>query len=222
MRRVGTVRRVDWSLYVITDRLLAGGRRLEDVVRAAIAGGATAIQFREKDSPAWEAFQLGLALRGITRKAGVPFIVNDRLDLALALEADGAHVGQEDLPAREARRLLGPGRILGVSVETVEQAVRAVEEGADYLGAGSVFATATKPDAGAPIGLGGLARICGAVNIPVVAIGGINRGNAGEAISCGAAGVAVVSAVMAAPDVEAATRTLQRAIQEGRREASRG
>ncbi len=213
---MGMGREVDWSLYVVTDRALAGGRRLDEVVRAAIAGGATVIQLREKEAPAGEVFRLGLALRAITRNAGVPFIVNDRLDLALALEADGAHVGQDDLPAREARRLLGPGRILGVSVETVEQAVRAVEEGADYLGAGSVFSTATKPDAGDPIGLEGLARICRAVRVPVVAIGGINPGNAGEVIASGAAGVAVVSAVMAAPDVEATTRALRRAIDEGR------
>jgi thiamine-phosphate pyrophosphorylase len=139
----------------------------------------------------------------------VPLIVNDRVDVALAIDADGVHVGQDDMPAPLARRLLGAGRILGVSAGTVEEALQAQADGADYLGTGDVYGTPSKADAGAPIGVAGLAAVARAVAIPVVAIGGIQVGNAAAAIRAGASGVAVISAVVGAPDPEAAARALR-------------
>jgi thiamine-phosphate pyrophosphorylase len=205
---------MNWSLYVLTDRRAAlsrgaaGGSSLVDVVCAAIRGGATAIQLRDKQATTRELVELGCALRAVTRPAGVPLIVNDRIDVALAIDADGAHVGQDDMPARLARKLLGPDRVLGVSAGTVEEALQAQRDGADYLGTGDVYGTPTKADAGIPIGVSGLAEIAGAVSIPVVAIGGIQAGNAAATIRAGAAGIAVISAVIGAPDPEAAARTL--------------
>lgn len=205
-------RRFDPSLYVVTDRPLARGRPLEAVVRAAIAGGATAVQLREKEASTRTFLELAQALRALTREAGVTFIVNDRIDVALAVDADGVHVGQDDMPAALARRLIGPDRILGVTAANEEQARRAQDDGADYIGCSAVFATATKRDAGVPLGLEGLRRLARAVRIPVVAIGGINAANAAGVMGCGVAGIAVVSAVVAAEDVEAAARELRRIV----------
>lgn len=204
--------RTGWEVYVITDTALAGGRPLSEVVQRALEGGARLIQLREKTLPTRHLIELGEELKRIARRFGARFIVNDRVDVALAVDADGVHVGQEDMPPRIARRLLGPGKILGVSVANVEEALRAGEEGADYLGAGAVFPTATKGEAEV-IGLEGLRAICAAVDLPVVAIGGIDRERAAEAVKAGAAGVAVVSAVMAAPDPAAAARELLAAVE---------
>ncbi len=212
--------RVDWSVYVITDRRTAGDRSLLDIVQAAIRGGATVVQLREKEASTRAMIELGQALLEITRAAGIPLIVNDRVDVALAIGAEGVHVGQDDMPAAMARRLIGPDRILGVSARTVEEAIQAQRDGADYLGAGDVFGTPTKPDAGAPIGVEGLARIARAVSIPVVAIGGVTPQNASAAIEAGAVGVAVISAVVGAPDPEAAARRLREVV-EAHRSASR-
>ncbi len=200
---------IDWSLYVITDAKLSRGRSHLEVIRAAIAGGATVVQYREKEGTTRQMIGEARALRELARQAGIPFIVNDRVDIALAVDADGVHVGQDDMPAPLARKLMGPGKIVGVSVDNLEQALQAEEDGADYVGAGPIFATPTKPDAAPPIGLEGLAEICRRVSIPVVAIGGINERNAAAVIAAGAAGVAVVSAIVAAPDVEAAARRLR-------------
>ncbi|KYH33402.1 thiamine-phosphate synthase [Moorella mulderi DSM 14980] len=205
-----------WDLYVIITTNLGGGRPTLELVRQALAGGATAIQLREKDLPARELVELGREIRQLTRAAGATFIVNDRLDVALAVEADGVHIGQEDLPARVARELLGPGKILGVSTGTVLEARQAVADGADYLGVGSIYATRSKEDAGEPIGLAGLKAIRAAVTVPLVAIGGINSNNAAEVIAAGADGVAVVSAVIGAPDVAAAARELLAAVRRAR------
>ena len=199
---------VDWSLYVLADRRAAGERALIDVVRAAVRGGATAIQLREKTASTRALIELGRALLEVTRPAGVPLIVNDRVDVALAIHADGVHVGQDDMPAPIARRLLGPDWILGVSAGTVAEAQQAERDGADYLGTGDVYGTPTKADAGVPIGVAGLAEVARAVSIPVVAIGGIQPDNAAAAIAAGAAGVAVISAVIGAADPEAAARRL--------------
>jgi thiamine-phosphate pyrophosphorylase len=138
------------------------------------------------------------------------------VDIALAVDADGVHVGQDDMPAPLARKLMGPGKIIGVSVDNVEQALQAERDGADYLGAGPIFATPTKPDAAPPIGLDGLAEICRRVSIPVVAIGGITAENAGAVIAAGADGVAVVSAVVAAENVEEAARRLRQVVEKAR------
>jgi len=208
---------MDWSLYVITDARLARGRAHLDIVRAAIQGGATLVQYREKEATTRRMVQEARVLQELCREAGIPLIVNDRVDVALAVGADGVHLGVNDLPVPIARRLLGPGKLVGFSPETLEQARTGESGGADYLGVGSVFGTATKPDAGPAIGLAGLERVIAAVSIPVVGIGGIDAHNAAQVIQAGAAGVAVVSAVVAAEDVEAAARGLRRRI-EGARE----
>ncbi|WP_434075036.1 thiamine phosphate synthase [Moorella naiadis (nom. illeg.)] len=205
-----------WDLYVIITTKLGGGRPTLELVQAALAGGATAIQLREKDLPAREQVELGLAIRELTRAAGATFIINDRLDVAQAVAADGLHIGQEDLPAPVARKLLGPDKILGVSTGTVAEARQAEADGADYLGVGSIYATGSKGDAGEPIGPAGLRAIKEAVKIPVVGIGGINASNAAAVIAAGAAGVAVISAVISAPDVAAAARRLREVVIQAR------
>lgn len=198
----------DLSIYLVTDRRSAGDRLLLDIVRAAIRGGVTAVQLRDKERATRKTLELGRVLRELTRAAGVSLIVNDRVDLALALDADGVHVGQDDLPAAIARRLIGPERVLGVSAASVAEARRAERDGADYLGVGDVFGTLSKPDAGEPIGLARLAEIAQAVSVPVVGIGGITLENAAAVTGAGAVGVAVISAVMSAPDPEGAARRL--------------
>ncbi|MGH9798083.1 MAG: thiamine phosphate synthase, partial [Candidatus Polarisedimenticolia bacterium] len=165
--------------------------------------------------------RIAMEIQPLARKFGALFAVDDRVDVALISDADGVHVGQRDLPAREARRLLPRPRILGVSAGTVEEAKRAEREGADYLGVGPVFPTGTKPDAGEAIGTGRLAAVAAAVSIPVVAIGGITADNVAAVFAAGAAGAAVVSAVVAAEDVSAAARALKRRIAEARRTVAR-
>lgn len=209
----------DWALYVITDHHAAAGRPLLDLVRAALRGGATVVQLRMKHGSTRKMLALGQALHEVTRAAGVPLIVNDRLDVALALDAEGVHLGQEDLPAHLARRLIGPDRLLGVSVETVEQAEQARRDGADYLGVGDLFGTPSKPDAGPPIGLEALRAIARAVPLPSVGIGGVTPENAGAVIDAGAAGVAVISAVIGAADPEQAARDLRAIVEQRRRRA---
>lgn len=206
----------DYSVYVIADRRGAGERSILEVVQAAIKGGATVIQLREKEASTREMLRFGRALQGLTRAAGLPLIINDRLDVALALDAEGVHVGQDDMPAEVARRLIGPDKILGVSAETVAQAQAAEAAGADYLGVGDIFGTPSKPDAGAPIGLTHFAEIVCCVSLPVVGIGGITRENAAGVIQAGAVGVAVISAVVGAPDPEAAAWRLRQIVETGR------
>ena len=211
-----------WGLYVITDARLSRGRSHLEVLRAAISGGATAIQLRDKELSTRELVSEGQRLRSLTREMGALLIINDRIDVALAVEADGVHVGQDDMPAALARKLIGPGRILGVSAGTVAEAQMARADGADYLGVGSVYPTHTKPDAGKPIGLAGLALIAAAVSIPVVGIGGINQDNVAGIIAAGAQGVAIVSAVVAAEDVEAAARRIAERIETAKEARSEG
>jgi thiamine-phosphate pyrophosphorylase len=202
-------KKVDWSVYVITDRRVAGDRSILDVVRAAIRGGTSVVQLREKTATTREMVELGQALHAITRQAGIPLIINDRLDVALAIAAEGVHVGHDDMPVRLARRLIGPDLLLGASPETVGEARQMERDGANYLGVGDVYGTPSKSDAGIPIGVDGLTEVIRAVSIPVVAIGGITLENAGLVIQAGAAGVAVISAVIGAPDPEAAARRLR-------------
>jgi thiamine-phosphate pyrophosphorylase len=200
------------GLYLVTDERLSRGRLTAEIVRAAIRGGIDVVQLRGKDLPAREQLAIGRELRAITREAGVLFIVNDRVDLALALDADGVHVGQDDLPAEVARQLVGPDRIVGVSAATIPEALAARDAGADYLGVGAIYGTATKLDAGAATGPGLLRTIAGAVDLPLVAIGGIKATNIAEVIAAGAVSAAVVSAIVSADDPEAAARDLQRRI----------
>lgn len=202
------------GLYVITTAQTAGGEGHLDVVRAALAGGADAVQLRDKEAGGGELYRVALEALKLMRKGGGSplFLVNDRVDVALAAGADGVHLGQEDLPASAARRILGEGAVLGVSAGSVEEARAAEEEGADYLGVGPIFPTPSKPDAGEPLGLEGLRAIRRVVNIPLVAIGGINEENLEEVFEAGADGVAVISAVASAPDLEEAVRRLRRAV----------
>ena len=202
-------------LYVVTDRNLAKGREEEEVVSLAIAGGATAIQFRAKDWDAGRMVEVGLRLRSITRDAGVLYIVNDRVDVAMAVDADGVHLGQEDFPVPLARKLLGPGKTIGLTVHNAEQAAEAEGLGADYLGTAAVFPTDTKKYAAvAPLGLAGLEGIVRATRLPVVAIGGVSKSNAAQVMATGVAGIAVVSAVVAADDIMGAARDLRAIVDE--------
>jgi len=204
-----------WRLCLITDERLSRGRSHLEVAGAAIRGGADVIQLRDKEASGGRLFEIAAALRRLTREANVPLIVNDRLDVAMAADADGVHLGQEDLPADTARRILGPGRILGVSAETPEEARRAEAAGADYLGVGPVFeARGSKPDAGAPRGLEQIVRIRSESRLPIVAIGGIRPENARQVREAGADAVAVISAIVSAEDVEEATRRMKRALED--------
>jgi len=203
-------------LYLVTDRDLAGGRPLAEIVRLALRGGVTAVQVREKSLGASRFLEEVLELQRVLAGTGVPLVVNDRVDVALAARADGVHVGQDDLPAAEARRLVGPSMLLGVSVATADEARRALDHGADYVSVSPVFLTPTKPDAELAVGLEGVARVRSAAgDAPVLAIGGINAGNARAVVAAGADGVAVVSAVMSAPDPEAAAADLRREVEAG-------
>ncbi len=202
----------NYSLYLVTDSGLSRGRSHEEIVACAIRGGVTVVQLREKDCCTRDMIAMARRLVALCRALHVPLIVNDRLDVALAADADGVHVGQDDMPVPIARKLLGPYKILGVTAHTPEQALKAIKEGADYIGASPIFATATKADAGKPIGLAGLKKICRACGIPVVGISGINASNAESVIRAGAAGIAVVSAIVSAEDVEEAARELARII----------
>ncbi len=204
--------RIDYSLYLVTDRALARGRPLADVVRAAVAGGVTCVQLREKEASAREFAVAARELLALLRPLGVPLIVNDRIDVALAAGADGVHVGQQDLSVADARRLGPPGWIVGVSAESVADAARAERDGADYVGASPVFATPTKADHAPPLGLAGLRALRAATKLPLVAIGGLHAGNARETIRAGADGLAVVSAIVAADDPRAAAAELRREI----------
>jgi len=201
---------MDLSLYLVTDRPLSRGRPIEEIVSSAIAGGVTTVQLREKDTSTGEFLDLALRVRTITRESGVTFIVNDRIDIALASDADGIHVGQDDMPADVARRLIGPDRILGVTAADAEEARTAIAAGADYIGCNAVFATPTKTDTGTPLGIAGLEELVRSIDVPVVAIGGINTTNAAEVLATGAAGIAVVSAIVSADDPEEAARELKR------------
>ncbi|HEX2914002.1 MAG TPA: thiamine phosphate synthase [Chloroflexia bacterium] len=202
----------DLRLYLVTDYELAtrADRTELAVVKAAIEGGVTAVQFRDKSRDGRILYETGRELRTFCREAGVAFIVNDRLDLALALEADGLHLGQSDLPVEVARRIAGDRLFIGLSVLDEQETLRALQEEADYLGASPVFTSSTKPDAGVGMGLTGLAKLTGlAGSLPVVGIGAINETNAAAVMQAGAAGIAVVSALVAAPDVKKAAQRLR-------------
>jgi len=203
-----------WRLYVITDEKVSRGRSHLQVAEAAIHGGADVLQLRDKEATSGRMYRVAMQLRKLTRDAKIPFIVNDRLDIALAADADGVHVGQADLPVSVVREIMGPGRILGVSVDTVEEAVLAEKDGADYLGVGPVFeARGTKPDAGPPLGVDGIARIRRRCRLPIVAIGGINAENAMKVREAGADAAAVISAIVAADDIEESARRLKRILE---------
>lgn len=195
-------------VYAVTDRTWLHGQTLAQQVEAALKGGATCIQLREKSMDTASFVKEAHAIRALCKDYSVPFIINDNVEVALAVDADGIHVGQHDMEAGSVRQKLGDDKILGVSAQTVEQARRAQASGADYLGVGAVFHTGTKPDAD-DVSLDTLKAICDAVDIPVVAIGGICRDNVLELAGTGIDGIAVVSAIFAQPNIEAATRELK-------------
>lgn len=194
-------------LYAVTDRICLKSGTLLQAVEKAIRGGATLIQLREKQLDDSELIQQAAELKQLCSQYGVPLIINDRVDIALKSGADGVHLGQGDMPPKQARELLGPNAIIGVSARTVEQALAAEAAGADYLGSGAVFSTSTKGDA-KPLPLPVLKDICHAVRIPVVAIGGIGEKNILELRGCGISGVAVVSSIFGADDIESAAKRL--------------
>lgn len=196
------------DLYVVTDEHVSGGRSHAEIARLAVSGGASIIQLRDKGMSSRELTSAGREIAAITRPSGALLIVNDRLDVALACGADGVHLGQGDMRPGTARQLAPAGFIIGVSVGTVEEALEAEREGADYLALSPVFATASKGNAGPGHGLARLRQIRRAVTVPLVAIGGINRENARDVIAAGADGIAVISAVVAAPDIAGAAREL--------------
>jgi thiamine-phosphate pyrophosphorylase len=193
-------------LCLVTDRGLAAGRSVVDIALAAVRGGATMVQLREKDATTRAFIEQARALKAALAPFGAPLAINDRLDVALAVDADGLHVGQDDMPVEEARRLLGPGKFIGLSITAVDQVLRPDAEAADYLGVGPIYAQQTKSDAAAPLGLDGLRRLRGLTRRPIVAIGGLTPANSAPALAAGADGLAVVSAIVAAADPEAATR----------------
>lgn len=195
-------------LYAVTDRSWLAGRTLAGQVAEALAGGATFVQLREKGVAPAALLADAKEIGALCRAAGVPFVVNDSVETALAAGADGVHVGQKDMAAARARALLGPDKILGVTAHSVAEALQAQADGADYLGVGAAFATHTKADT-VPITPEIIRAITAAVHIPVVAIGGVNADNMGRLAGCGLAGVAVVSALFAAPDVRAAAARLR-------------
>ena len=204
----------DYSLYLVTDRALARGRATAEIVREAVAGGVTCVQLREKNGGTREFLDEARTVQAALRGTGVPLLVNDRVDVALAVGADGVHLGQRDMPIADARRLGPSGWIIGVSAECVEDAIRAEQEGTDYIGVSPVFATPTKTDTALPLGLAGLRQMRAAVRLPLVAIGGIHASNAREVIRAGADGLAVVSAIVSADSPREAARQLRREIKE--------
>ncbi len=191
---------IDYSLYLVTDRGLARGRSTLDIVQAAVSGGVTCVQLREKHCSTLEFIEQALAIKAILKARQVPLIINDRLDVALAVAADGVHLGQNDMPLETAQKIAGPSMLIGISAESVQDAVDAEKGGADYLGVSPIYPTHTKTDTAPPLGLEGLREIRKRVRIPLVGIGGLNESNAAEVIRNGADGVAVVSAIVAADD----------------------
>lgn len=194
-------------MYLVTDRSWLGNKQLEQQVEESIQAGATFVQLREKELDQEQCIEEAKRIKAVTDRYQVPFVINDNVAVALAVGADGVHVGQSDVTASEVRRLIGANKILGVSAQTVEQALRAQRDGADYIGVGAVFSTATKKDADT-VSLETLRQICQAVRIPVVAIGGIDEQTIQALRGTGIDGVAVISAIFAAPDIRKATQRL--------------
>lgn len=205
--------KIDYTLYLVTDRRLMSCETIEQSVERAIAGGASVVQLREKDCSSREFYELALRVKRITESNNVPLIINDRIDICLAADADGVHLGQSDIPCREARRILGADKLIGVSAALPEEARQAQANGADYLGIGAVFPTSTKDDARA-VSLETLREIRAAVTIPFVVIGGVNAKSITRLYGMGIDGAAVVSAVVAQKDITAAAREMRAAAEK--------
>lgn len=197
----------DYSLYLVTDRTLVGERNLLSCIEEALKGGVTMVQLREKSLSSREFYETACQVKQLTDKYQLPLIINDRLDIALAVDADGLHIGQEDLPVNVVRRFLGSDKFLGVSAATLAEAIQAKEQGADYLGVGAVFPTSTKTDA-RKVSISELKEVKEKVGLPVVAIGGINADNLAEVKEAKVDGIAIVSAILGESNIRAATQRL--------------
>lgn len=200
---------INYKLYLVTDRDLIGEVSLNAAVEEAIKGGVTLVQLREKDIGTLDFYNTAVALKKITDKYNVPLIINDRMDIALAVGAEGLHVGQDDMPADVARKLLGKDKILGVSAGTLEEAIKAEKDGADYIGVGAIFPTSTKNDARA-VSVDTIKKIKESISIPVVAIGGINEKNVGLLKPANIDGISVISAILGKEDIKGAAEELNR------------
>lgn len=203
----------DYSIYLVTDEGCLQGRALLDCVREALEGGVTLVQYRAKTASSAEMYNEALQLKALCDSFNVPLIINDRLDIAMAVGAAGVHLGQDDLPCAAARKILGEDYIIGVSAHNQAEAKAALQSGADYLGCGAVFGTATKADV-KKLGTDGLAAICKAKGLPVVGIGGVTADNYREVRAAGADGAAIVSGILAQPDIRATVRAIARVSQE--------
>ena len=203
----------DYSIYLVTDDGCLQGRALIDCVREALKGGVTLVQYRAKTASSAEMYAEALQLKALCDSFNVPLIINDRLDIAMAVGAAGVHLGQDDLPCAAARRILGEDYIIGVSAHNPAEAAEALERGADYLGCGAVFGTATKADV-KKLGTEGLTAICREKGLPVVGIGGVTADNYREVRAAGADGAAIVSGILAQPDIRATVRAIARVSQE--------
>lgn len=208
----------DLSLYLVTDRSLSGGRELEYIVGEAVRGGVTMVQLREKHCSSREFYRLAVQLKRCLAPWRVPLIINDRLDIALACDADGLHLGQSDLSCGIARKILGKNKIIGLSVENVMDVTEANREEVDYIGISPVFSTPTKVDTAPELGLEGIREIASMARCPSVAIGGINIRNAQSVIAAGADGISVVSAIMSAPDPHLAASELIQVVNQSRKQ----
>ncbi|WP_373844554.1 thiamine phosphate synthase [Clostridium sp.] len=201
---------LDYSLYLVTDRNILKGRPLHEAVEQAILGGVTLVQLREKDASTREFYKQAVEVKKITESYNIPLIINDRLDIAQAVDAEGVHLGQSDMPLIAARNILGKNKIIGISVGNIEEAVEAEKNSADYVGIGTIFFTGTKKDIELPIGIQGLKKIYDNINIPAVAIGGINENNFKEVLSTGIEGISVVSAILGKNNIKAAAEALHK------------
>lgn len=208
---------IDYSLYLVTDRGLSRGRPMGDIIAMAVEGGATCVQLREKACSTREFVHLALEMKAVCNRRQVPLIINDRIDVALAVNADGVHLGQSDMPLETARKILGEEMIIGISAESLQDALDAEKGGADYLGVSPVYDTPTKTDTAPALGLSGLREIRRHIAIPLVGIGGIHAGNADGVIESGADGVAVVSAIVAADDPVESARGLAEIVRKAKR-----
>ena len=203
----------DYSIYLVTDESCLQGRALVDCVREALEGGVTLVQYRAKTASSAEMYNEALQLKALCDSYKVPLIINDRLDIAMAVGAAGVHLGQDDLPCAAARRILGEEYLIGVSAHNPAEARAALQSGADYLGCGAVFGTATKADV-KKLGTDGLAAICKAKGLPVVGIGGVTADNYREVRAAGADGAAIVSGILAQPDIRATVEAIAKVSQE--------
>jgi thiamine-phosphate pyrophosphorylase len=199
-----------WRICLVTDRGLSRGRSLVDVVGAAVRGGVTMVQLREKDATTRAFLEEALALKALLQPLRIPLLINDRVDIALAVDADGVHVGQTDMPVETVRRLIGPGKIIGLSTTNAQHITAADAQAADYLGVGPLYLQQTKANASTPLGVEGFARLRALTSKPLMAIGGMKADNSRQVLEAGADGLAVVSAIVAADDPQAAARDFKR------------